>query len=147
MQPDNKLLLAGICYMVAGVKSNFCAVRYNADGTLDATFGSAGTVTTAVGRGDDFATWIALQPDCRMVLADYCSGVVYTSFCAVRYSPNDTLDTTFGTGGTVVSSSGNSYDFARAVALQPDGKIVVAGVCAGTSNDWCVVRYDGGPVG
>ena len=147
MQPDNKMLLAGNCFTAAGVKSNFCAVRYNADGTLDGTFGSAGKVTTAVGSADDFATGIALQPDGRMVLTGYCSGAVYPSYCALRYSPNGTLDATFGTGGTVVSSSGNSYDYARAVALQPDGKVVVAGSCAGTSNDFCIVRYDGGPYG
>ncbi len=147
LQPDNKIVLAGNCYTAAGAKSNFCAVRYNSDGTLDATFGSAGKVTTAIGNGDDFAIGVALQPDGRLVLAGYCSGAIYPSFCALRYSANGALDTTFGTGGLVVSSSGNSYDFARAVALQPDGKIVVAGVCAGTSNDWCIVRYDGGPFG
>ena len=82
-----------------------------------------------------------------MYLAGYFSGAAHPSFCALRYSANGALDTTFETSGLVISSSGNSYDFARAVALQPDGKIVVAGICAGTSNDWCVVRCDGGPFG
>lgn len=147
LQPDNKLVLAGNCFTAAGAKSNFCAVRYNSDGTLDGTFGSLGKVTTAIGSGDDVATGIVLQPDGRLVLAGYCSGAVYPSYCALRYSPNGTVDTTFGTGGTVVSSSSNSYDYARAVALQPDGKVVVAGVCAGVSNDFCILRYDGGPFG
>ena len=94
MQPDNKLVLADHCCKPAGAKCNFCAARYNSDGTLDSTFGSAGKAMTAIGSGDDFATGVALQPDGRLVLAGYCSGAVFPSFCALRHCADGTSSST-----------------------------------------------------
>jgi uncharacterized delta-60 repeat protein len=80
-------------------------------------------VTTLISGGDN-ATAIALQPDGKIVVAGVSDG----DFALARYLSNGTLDLTFGSNGTVLTDfSGGSHDVATALALQPDGKIVVAG--------------------
>ncbi len=142
LQPDGKLLVAGECFAaVAGGGSRFCALRYNANGTLDTSFGSAGFIITAIGNNDlDRARSIALQPDRKIVLAGRCDtgpvsnrGTIY-ALCAARYLPNGALDTTFGTGGKVITKVGvknyaDDPELPVAVAVQPDGKLVLASSC------------------
>ena len=92
-----------------------------ANGALDPTFGEAGKVSTAFG-GDDTA--MALQTDGKIVMVGGLAG----DFVLARYNPGGDLDTSFGTAGLVTSDVGlGSADEARGVAIQPDGKIVVAG--------------------
>jgi uncharacterized delta-60 repeat protein len=114
-------------------------------GTPDPSFGSNGVVTTAVGSGTshDVPYAVVVQPDGKIVVAGTCASV----FCVVRYETNGLLDTTFGTGGRVLKTlfgGGSTYggDRAYAMALQPDGKIVLAGQCAsGISQSFCVARF------
>jgi uncharacterized delta-60 repeat protein len=114
-------------------------------GALDPSFGSGGTVTTAVGTGTshDVPRGIAVQPDGKIVVAGTCASL----FCMVRYEVNGLLDTTFGSGGRVLKTlfGGDPTfggDRAYAMALQPDGKIVLAGQCAsGLSQLFCVARF------
>lgn len=143
LQPDGKVVVAGIC--VNGSTKDICAVRYNADGTLDAGFGSGGKVITAVGTGDDVANAVALQPDGKVVLAGGCFGATKTNFCAVRYNADGSLDNTFGSGGKAVAAFGTVSDVAYAMAVQPDGKLVLAGVCGvGSRNNVCALRFTAG---
>jgi len=144
LQPDGKLVLAGYC--VNGVYPAFCALRYRANGTLDTSFGTAGKVVTPFSMISN-AGAIALQPDGKLVLAGTCTTVI-DAFCALRYHANGTLDASFGSGGTVITPVGTVNDVATALALQPDGKLVLAGHCSnGTDDDFCAIRYDGGPFG
>jgi uncharacterized delta-60 repeat protein len=149
LQPDGKLLLAGHCVISgpSGATLNFCALRYNADGSLDLGFDSDGKIVTDVGEGEDYARGIAVQPDGKIVLAGECltANRVGVDFCAVRYNANGTIDTRFGANGKVITEVGNRIDIAYAVAIQPDGKFVLAGACQnadGTSFDFCAIRYD-----
>lgn len=149
LQPDGKLLHAGYCRIV-DINYDFCTVRYNADGTLDTTFGTSGKVITAIGVDRDYASGIALQPDGKIILTGWCATSASNfDFCALRYNADGSLDATFGTSGKVVTpvGSGNTMDIASAVALQPDGKIVIAGYCNGSTLTACSLRYDGGPFG
>ena len=117
VQTDAKILLSG------EASSSFATARYNPDGSLDPTFGNGGKVITAVGSGSR-ANGLALQPDGKIVIAGYSScGQGYA-----RYNANGTLDPSFGNGGTLrlPLSSGCSAGV-KAVAVQPDGKIVGAG--------------------
>jgi uncharacterized delta-60 repeat protein len=146
LQPDGKLVLAGICHN--GSYYDFCAQRFHANGTPDTGFGASGTVITSVGSGDANAYARALQPDGKIVLAGDCYGATSNDFCAVRYNGDGTLDTSFGTGGKVITPVGSGYDLGPALALQPDGKLVLGGTCFnGTNADFCAVRYEGGPFG
>ena len=120
-----------------------------APGDLDLTFGAGtGKVMTAIGTGHDHGRAIALQPDGKIVVAGYCWNGSNYDFCLARYQANGALDTSFGSNGTIISPIGSHGDEAYAIALQPDGKIVVAGACDnGSNSDFCLARYEGGPFG
>src|SRR2546423_1755792 len=113
-------------------------------GDLDPTFGTAGKVLTPVGAAEDSASAVAVQPDGKIVVAGptVVSGKGW-SFGVVRYNPDGTLDPGFGAGGKVVTGIGTGDDTPTAVALQQDGKIVVAGSSASIGrSDFAVVRYN-----
>jgi uncharacterized delta-60 repeat protein len=148
IQPDGKIVLTGSCGN--SPNAQFCALRFNADGSLDTTFDGDGKVLTTVNSSADSAKALALQPDGKLILAGHCANSTnLVDFCAIRYNPNGTLDTTFNGNGIVVTTVGvSSFDFGNAMALAPDGKIVIAGECDGATNkDFCAIRYDGGPFG
>ncbi len=140
IQTDGKIVVAG--YSRNGSIYNFALVRYNANGSLDNTFGSGGKVTTAIGTDDDYGESVAIQSDGRIVVAGYSyDGSVY-DFALVRYNVNGSLDNTFGSGGIVVEAIGAADDYAKSVAIQADGKIVVAGYSYnGTNDNFVAVRY------
>lgn len=127
-QTDGKLLLAG--YARIGANNDFAVVRYDEDGTLDPTFGSGGIATTPIGAGNDNGFAAALQGDGKIVVAGYAT-LASLDFAVVRFDTDGTLDPTFGTGGIVTVTVGPGTDVANEVAIQADGKIVVAGY---TSN-------------
>ena len=116
-------------------------------GTLDASWATlsplgAGKVITPVSGGDDAATAMTLQPDGKVLVAGYCFSGANNDFCVARYLPNGTLDTTWNGTGTVITAIGSGAEFAAAMALQPDGKVLVAGYCFnGANNDFCAARY------
>ena len=122
-------------------------------GTLDpfwATGSSVGPgkVTTPIGNSSDYATAVTLQPDGKVLLAGNCSNGANYDFCAARYLPNGTLDSAWSGTGKVITPIGSSDDSARAMTLQPDGKVLLAGYCTnGATIGFCVARYDGGPFG
>jgi uncharacterized delta-60 repeat protein len=141
LQPDGKIVVAG--YAIGSNGYDFAVTRYNADGSLDATFGSGGKVLTPVGSSTDQAYSVALQPDGKIVVAGYAYGSNGYDFAVTRYNANGSLDATFGSGGKVLTPVGSSHDYAYSVALQPDGKIVVAGYANGSnSDDFAVTRYN-----
>ncbi|GBF06108.1 hypothetical protein DAERI_070106 [Deinococcus aerius] len=96
-------------------------------GSLDTTFGSGGIAVTPVGAGEDIPYAMAAQPDGKLVVAGRTGGTTSDDFGVVRYTRDGALDTTFGTGGKVLIDFAGKSDIARAVAVQADGKIVVAG--------------------
>src|SRR5881397_614046 len=130
LQPDGKLVAAGSDVS----QSAFALVRYNANGSLDPTFGMSGTASTPIGIDTSGASALVLQSDGKLVAAD---------FAVVRYNTNGSLDATFGAGGKVTTSIGSDEDDAYALALQPDGKLVAAGVTLnGFRWDFALVRYN-----
>src|SRR5205085_6356209 len=112
----------------------FALARYNSDGTLDATFGSGGKVTTVFGTNGAVALALALQPDGKIVAAGVTASST-SNFALARYNTNGTLDTSFGSGGKVTTNFSGGNDYARGVAIQADGKIVVAG-SSNIGLDW-----------
>lgn len=129
VQSDGKIVVGG----TAGVVGDFALSRYNNDGSLDATFGTGGKVTTDFGLGSSAGFGLAIQPDGKIVMV----GNANQDFGVARYNGNGSLDTTFGTGGTVTTDFGD-FDSAAAALIQPDGKIVAVG----NSNVASVVRYN-----
>jgi uncharacterized delta-60 repeat protein len=143
IQSDGKILAAGYSFNSSGSKDDFALVRYNTNGTLDTTFGSGGIVTTPVGSGKDQAHAIGIQPDGRIVAAGSSDNGSKYNFALVRYNTNGTLDTSFGTSGIVTTPVGSGWDSVYALALQPDGRIVAAGMSGiETSPNFALVRYN-----
>jgi uncharacterized delta-60 repeat protein len=141
LQPDGKIVAAGDTRNPATGDFNFALARYNADGTLDTTFGSAGRVVTDFDADSREAFSVALQEDGRIVLAGWTATSGDGDFALVRYETSGTIDSAFGSSGKVVTDFGGR-DAARAVVVQPDGKIVAAGYAhANTTFDFAVARY------
>jgi uncharacterized delta-60 repeat protein len=133
---DGKLVVAGFA---VGSNFDFALTRYNPDGTLDLSFGTGGTVTTDIARGEDFALALTVQADGRLVVAGDAETETGMDFALARYNPDGTLDPSFGTGGTVTTDISGGGDFLRALVVQADGKPTVAGT-AGT--DFALARYN-----
>lgn len=106
VQPDGKILVAGASDQ-GGTGYDFAVARYNPDGSLDASFGTGGRVTTAIGNGADKAYALLLQPDGKIVLGgDSSQGANGKDFALVRYNADGTLDASFGNGGKVITPIG-----------------------------------------
>jgi len=148
VQPaDGKIVVAGHA-SISG-RLNIVLLRYNTDGTLDSTtFGTGGLVATLPVPGQD-ATALAmlLQPDGKIVVAGSVGGGSSPLDTVVlRYNTNGTLDTAgFGAPKGFVITDAGGNDFAGSVALQSNGKIVVAGhanFIPNQASDTSVLRYN-----
>jgi uncharacterized delta-60 repeat protein len=145
LQSNGKIVVTG--YSSGGADSGVALLRYNADGTLDTSFGQGGKLVTSVASPSDIGASVVLQPDGRIVVAGSAGGSK-ADFAVLRYNADGSLDATFGQGGKVTTPVGSSYDFGYDVALQADGKIVVAGSTftdrsnGFTSSDFAVLRYN-----
>ena len=141
IQTDGKIIVAGKSNN--GTNDDFAIVRYNTNGSLDTTFGTTGIITTPIGTGDDVGYSVAIQSDGKIVVAGSSNNGSNDDFAIVRYNTNGTLDTTFGTTGKITTPIGTASDVGYSVAIQTDGKIVVAGKSNnGANNDFAVVRYN-----
>ncbi|HEY6124475.1 MAG TPA: Calx-beta domain-containing protein, partial [Steroidobacteraceae bacterium] len=143
LQPDGKIIMVG---GNAGTGSNFLIARYDTDGSLDESFGGAGTgfTTTDIAGGADEALGVALQSDGRIIVVGSARVGSNDDFAVVRYDTNGVLDATFGTLGKVTTDFAGDRDRAFAVAVQPDDRIVVVGdaiMPAPGNTDFAVARY------
>jgi uncharacterized delta-60 repeat protein len=115
-----------------------------APGQLDPSFGAGGTVVTEFASSYSGARAVAVQADGRIVAAGFAhtNDSIVSDFALVRYDANGALDPTFGTGGRVRTDFGGRFDEALAVAVQPNGRIVVAGASSDVNgSDMAVARY------
>ncbi len=115
-------------------------------GTVDVSFGTDGSFRTNLGGTYDWAYATAIQPDGRILAAGVSNAQGTHDFAVARYTVDRDLDPTFGANGVSLVDFGDSYDWAYAMARQPDGKILVAGVSdASGSKDFALARL--GPNG
>ena len=139
--PDGKIVVAGIHEIVvnSAFTYDFAVVRYNADGTLDTSFGASGKVITDFLSSSDIPSSVTVQADGKIIV----SGVTDGNFELVRYNLDGSLDTSFGTGGKVVTDFGSFLEIGNSVIVQADGKIVVAGFAhPDLQNDFALARYN-----
>lgn len=124
LQPDGKIVA------ISGCRGCIALVRYNSNGTLDTSFGSNGLITKFVSGWQPLYV-VALQPDLRIVVSQMGHSPGMPRL--MRYNSNGTLDTSFGSNGIPAPplSSDPEKGGVSAVAVQPDGKIVVAGFVSG----------------
>jgi uncharacterized delta-60 repeat protein len=133
-QADGKLVVAGAIGGIGGV------ARYNADGSLDTSFGNAGQAPSTGFNVTD----VALQSDGKIVVVGVATVTVPYATAVARYNPDGTLDTSFGDAGqlTLPADPATGGSEARAVAIEADGKIVIVSAPAYSGNG-TLVRLNG----
>ena len=137
LQPDGRIVMFG----TSGFQ--FALVRYEVDGTVDATFGVGGIALMPAMYS--YPSAVALQPDGKIVAAgDGGTGDPTYSFEVTRANPDGTVDASFGTGGMVKTDVGPANDYALDVTVAPDRKILVVGQVEQNgffTSSFGVVRY------
>ena len=109
---------------------------------LDSTFGEEGVVTTSLDHFGDEAKAVTLDTNNRILVAGVSANGLNFDFSLARYNEDGSLDTTFSDNGVVTTQIGSGDDQAQAIALQEDGKIVVAGYAFnGQDSDFALARY------
>ncbi len=145
VQADGGIVVGG--ESTDGSSFKFKLIRYDSDGNVDTSFGSSGIVTTDPGGSGASLRALALQPDGKLVAAGYRYGgspVTY-DYVLARYNHDGSLDSGFGTNGLVITPLGNNNDYDVALALQADGKIVIASgyrTASMTDADFLIARYN-----
>lgn len=140
LQADGRIVAVGTSF---GSHPKFAVVRYRRDGTLDTTFGEDGTVMTNFAKDDSKGRAVAIQADGKIVTGGLVARTHSNwDFALARYNTDGTLDTTFGGDGKVTTSFGRGQDIA--LAVQVDGKIVVAGGSGigGADSRFALARYN-----
>ncbi len=147
---NGKILVAGSSTKAAN-DTEMVIWRYNANGTLDTSFGTNGQVihgNAAGGNSNDIGNAIAIDSNGKILVAGSSTkGTNDTEMVIWRYNANGTLDTSFGTNGQVIhgnASGGNSNDFGTSIAIDSNGQILVAGGSTkGTTDTELVIwRYN-----
>lgn len=149
VQEDGRIVIAGTTTSVSGnLSKNVVVARLKADGSMDSTFGTAndgtpdGVVNVSLSDGDDVANALTIQSDGKIVVAGTTSSTSGDNIAVVRLNTDGSLDTAFGAGtsdgspdGVVTLSLGDGSDSAEAIAVQADGRLVVAGNSTATSGN------------
>jgi uncharacterized delta-60 repeat protein len=139
LQPNGKIVAVGRTN--TGEFDKIAIVLYNYDGSEDSSFGEDGKVITSVGKKNDVANSVVIQPDGKIVVAGYTFNGLDNDILLLRYNNDGSLDKRFGKNGIVTTAVGFIVDLndkANSVALQSDGKIVVGGTASGY---FCLIRY------
>ena len=158
VQKDSKIVVAGTVFNTGlAFREDFALARYNTDGSLDAGFGTGGTVTTNIpGPSLVFTPSVAVDPATgKTVVAAQADIITSTGspdevFTVTRYNPDGSLDTSFGSGGTAETDfqanfGPSSLEQVAGVAVLPGGKVVLAGevsLAQSNSTGFGLVRFN-----
>lgn len=148
IQADGRIVAVGYDTNSNGTIRSFAVARFNSNGSSDSGFGNGGTLLINFGGFFEEAHSIAIQSDGKLIVAGFTRNNFYHLFAVARLNPNGALDSSFGNNGKVTTAVRNSDDDrAFALALQADGKILLAGTSRGVRYDLAIVRYnnDGSP--
>lgn len=125
MQADGKILVSGTAFNSTAPIRSAVLVRYQSNGELDATFGDNGIVLANV-SDEDYGRKHTIQPDGKIIIVGNTTINGDHDGLIGRFNTDGTIDDTFGTDGFVVYPISAQNDVFSDVALQPDGKIIVA---------------------
>jgi uncharacterized delta-60 repeat protein len=148
IQPNGKIVATGRYKSLSTVQGSniyyFMTIRLNSNGTLDNTFNGTGKILTTFNLSNCFAHSIALQTDGKIVVGGQNYNGAYYDFALARYNSNGTLDNTFGISGKKTFSVSTKDDYCNEIAIQPNGRIVAAGITAKAAGGYravAVVRF------
>ncbi len=140
-----RIVVTGFAGSPAAI-TNVTVLRYNTNGSLDTTFDTDGIATTDIASRSDVGHDIAINSSGQIIVAGSADLQLSPSnydALLVRYNSDGSLDTNYQTTGKVTTPIRNSTDEAYSIALQPDGKSVVAGSSRNSANlDFALARYD-----
>jgi uncharacterized delta-60 repeat protein len=129
IQSDGKIVVVGSILIDATQEQDILLVRFNANGSLDTTFGSNGLATTNIGSGDT-ALAVKIQQvgaEERIVVTGSTGLTGSKDIVLLRYLATGALDITFGTQGKTVTSLNTSDDIGNDLVILPGNKILVVG--------------------
>jgi uncharacterized delta-60 repeat protein len=131
--------------VAAGGWEYFRVARFNSDGSVDTGFDGTGALFPGYEGTARLASAVQVQKNGQVVAAGYVNdeGTSETDFAVARFDTDGSLDASFGGDGMVTTDFSGGGDYARAIALQSDGKVVVAGVTESSGSDFAVARYEG----
>jgi uncharacterized delta-60 repeat protein len=136
---DGKALIAGACGAFGAM--DFCAVRFTTSGFADTSFGSGtGTVIKPLSTANDSAMGVLIRPDDGFYLTGNCQTPAFSSYvlCIASFTNSGSFDTSFGTGGKLVTTSIANERSGRSTRSN-DGGILLVSVCGG--NSFCVTKF------
>ena len=141
VQDDGKILLAGDGY--SNDKRNVCVVRYNTDGSMDASFGTAGIALHSVSSVKDQTRAIAIQADGKILAAGHLNDGEDDQAFIIRMNADGTLDNTFHNDGLTTIAIGDNDDRFLDLYIYPDGRIMAGGFTMYPSEeiDALLIRY------
>jgi uncharacterized delta-60 repeat protein len=147
LDSKGRVIAAGYTGQSIQTSTDFGVVRYNPNGSLDQNFGSHGKASTDFFGREDEGRDLAIQPDDKIVVTGYASlPPERRDFALVRYNTNGSLDSGFGAGGKLTTAITSRFDQSEAIAIQPNGKILVGGTASNadspTGKDFALVRYN-----
>ena len=146
LDSQGRIVVAGIAANT-DFRSDFGIARYLENGDLDNSFGGDGRVTTDIGVGDHVAWSCAVDSQDRVIVAGrtHNGGTTYeyNDFAVARYLVNGDPDTSFGSGGLVITDFSGSYDHALSVVVDNEGRVIAAGYAENTegNHDFALARY------
>lgn len=149
IQSDGKAVVVGRV-LNSSNNGDWAIVRYEANGSLDMSFGNNGIILKDFGGHyayhDDFLKGVILQPDGKIVVggSSTVSSENKPRWTLARYDLNGNIDTSFGTNGIVITTIRNGYsiEYITDLILQPDNKIVAVGVSHTGDTDVALARYN-----
>jgi uncharacterized delta-60 repeat protein len=138
VQPDGAIVIAGT------TGTQVFLARYHSSGSADQGFGDGGRLTTSTGGANNAVKDMVLQPDGRIVMAGSTTVGGETRGFLIRLNSDGTLDSTFDGDGKLIIGTAGFQSNVNSIALQPDGKILVAGDvrAVGARTDFAVARLN-----
>lgn len=144
VQLDGKIVLGGSIQVSTGLNNtDFGLTRFHPDGTTDMDFGITGIASVGFGSSNDRGNAIAALENGRLLVAGSTAG----DFLLTKVDATGLPDADFGNSGSAIVDFVGLEDAANAIAIQADGKILVAGTCATTraginDHEFAVARFD-----
>lgn len=142
VQIDGKIL---ICGFAENLNWDFAISRFNPDGSIDSTFGERGSTIINIGSYNDVAFSIKAQQDGKIIVCGWTYIFGSWDFALVRLNPDGSLDNTFGSNGIVTTDYNHLYNTSHSVAIQSNGKYIVAGYTekpGSSDTDILIIRYN-----
>lgn len=143
IQKDDNIVAVGYSISSNTNNENLTLVRFTKNGKLDESFGNGGLIVTEISNRKEIGESVAIQPDGKIISVGTTHHDPNFDIFLVRYDELGQLDPYFGLGGIVITDINSGHDLGKSLAIQKDGKLIVAGFTYSQDN-FCMtlLRYD-----